>query len=805
MQWSARWIWHSDTGNPDNFYLYARREVSLEKAPADAVLFVTAGSLYKLYVNGHYVGRGPNPTDPSRYYYDVHRVSPHLRAGTNVIAVLAYTYGPHAHGVLGQNWGRGGLLVELRAPGREGTPQVVSDESWKVMQAPEWDQQSAVNCTLLGDYKETYDSRKEIGDWTGAGFDDSAWKKAEVVGPVGVEPWTTLVEREIPFLGGERVRPLNVAWESASVTYAWRDDWEVYHEQRLGPVSPHRSARDIEKPMVVKRTHPDFTPSVTLDFGRDVTGYPEIAVAGSTGGVIDVLYAEDQYFVRVDRFVLKGGPQLLQPFNRRTFRYMKLQFVETPGPVEIGDVSMEMQTYPVSNNSAAFVCSDEKLNRIWEVGRYTMRMSMLDHFVDCPWRERTLYGGDLYAENLIAHYAFGDPRMNRKCLRQIFHIQYPEGALPPYGPYRGCDGFYPSWTAFFALGFVDHFHLTGDCDFLIELWPDFVRLLDWTLAQLERTEYYLMGGPETGGRFDVWMQGPRVHFDPWQNLPFHRLLGAAADLAAIKGEPELAKKWRAAGEKMGESIRRYMFDEATKKVIAFGGPRGRRVHNAQFDTALLLWCGIAQEGEGAAIARALFAPGGGRVDAPFHALFVTEGLFRYGEDAAAVEFVRKFWSEMIELGHGTFFDNFSLDWARGAQVDRQTSLCHGWAAGPVYSLPAHVLGVRPSRPGFATCVIEPCPGDLAWASGKVPTPLGPVEVSWQRTDERFRIDVQVPQGCRATVSLPAYRGRERCVTVNGSGAKVTVDGMRQTVTVGEGRHLVEQVEPQLPAPPVTLA
>ncbi len=43
-----------------------------------------------------------------------------------------------------------------------------------------------------------------------------------------------------------------------------------------------------------------------------------------------------------------------------------------------------------------FECSDRLLNCMWNVGRYTMQMSMLDHFVDCPWRERTICAGGVY-------------------------------------------------------------------------------------------------------------------------------------------------------------------------------------------------------------------------------------------------------------------------------------------------------------------------------------------------------------------------------------------------------------------------
>ena len=215
MDWNAAWIWHPPTANPDNFYMYARKELSLPRVPKGASVLVTASSMYKLYVNGNYIGRGPNPTDPSRYYFDVHSVTEHLRRGRNVVAALCYCYGPKTRGILGQNWGRGGLLLELRAPGEDGKRLLVTDGSWRVLRAAAWKQDMPVNCTLYGDFKEEYDSRLEAEGWLDAGFDDSAWLTPEVLGKPPVKPWTKLVRREIPFLGGERVHPVRAYWESA--------------------------------------------------------------------------------------------------------------------------------------------------------------------------------------------------------------------------------------------------------------------------------------------------------------------------------------------------------------------------------------------------------------------------------------------------------------------------------------------------------------------------------------------------------------------------------------------------------------
>jgi hypothetical protein len=780
MDWTADWIWHPPTDRPDNFYVYARREFQLAGAPDNARLMITAGSLYKLWVNGEYVGRGPNPSDPSRYYYDTHDVTDGLMPGTNCIAVVAYCYGPEPHGVLGQNWGRGGLLAELRAPGEDGEVLLATGPDWRVLQSPAWKQDTPVNCTLYGDFKEVFDSRLEPEGWHEAGFDDGEWLEPEVLGRPPIEPYTGLVPREIPFLGGERVRPVHAFWESASVTYSWRDDWEVYDDANLAPGSPNARPDHIAR---IEKTHEDFDPSLILDFGRDVTGHAEITIADSAGGVFDVLYGEDLYLTRVDTFVLRGGRQVLQPFNRRTFRYMKLLFRETPEPVEIADVSMEMNTYPVEF-SGSFECSDPLLNRAWEVGRHTIRLSMLDHFVDCPWRERTIYGGDIYPENMIAWYAFGDGRITRKTLRQMAAIQYDAGALPPYGPYSGCDGFYPSWSAYWGLTLLDYYRLTGDRDLLDELWPNLQALLAWALRELENDTGLIA---EPGGRasrtddepdpFVRWTKAPRDRYLGWTNFPFCALFRRAAELAAEIGDDGSAEAWAGTARSMAAALPKALINEDT------GGCA------TQADTALLLWSKVTDGAAADRAAGAMFGENVQPIQTPFHGFFVLDGLFGAGHDQRALDFMREFWGEMLDRGATTFWEHFGLDWPREGVPGRGTSLCHGWSAAPTWALPAWVLGVRPLEPGFARVLISPRPCDLDWAGGDVPTPHGSIHVEWREHEGRLRMDVIVPDGCSARVSLPVGDG-DYGIIVDDRETEAEAENGRLQLDVQAGRHRI---------------
>ena len=100
-RWRASWIWDrppaivTETAtrpvlsDPTDHIALLRREVELDVVPATAPARVWVDGRYSLRVNGTEVARGPVRSDPRQSHYDVVDLAPHLRAGTNVIAILA--------------------------------------------------------------------------------------------------------------------------------------------------------------------------------------------------------------------------------------------------------------------------------------------------------------------------------------------------------------------------------------------------------------------------------------------------------------------------------------------------------------------------------------------------------------------------------------------------------------------------------------------------------------------------------------------------------------------------------------------
>ena len=57
--------------------------------------------------------------------------------------------------------------------------------------------------------------------WVLTNYDDTSWEQATFVGPVGMEPWTTLKKRDIPLLTEETKYPVRVESLNQIESFIW--------------------------------------------------------------------------------------------------------------------------------------------------------------------------------------------------------------------------------------------------------------------------------------------------------------------------------------------------------------------------------------------------------------------------------------------------------------------------------------------------------------------------------------------------------------------------------------------------------
>jgi alpha-L-rhamnosidase len=194
------------------------------------------------------------------------------------------------------------------------------------------------------------------------------------------------------------------------------------------------------------------------------------------------------------------------------------------------------------------------------------------------------------------------------------------------------------------------------------------------------------------------------------------------------------------------------------------------------------------------------------VISPFISGFEAWARFEAGDATGALDLIRTVWGHMQKgspFYSGGVWETLAPD--ATPKFGPGTSLAHPWSSGPTAGLSKYVLGVRPVSPGYKTWLIEPQPGDLTWAKGRVPTPYGPIKVKWEKTSWGLRLEIEVPNGTSGSVGLPTSSNADS-LTDNGrpvrklgkivaTSASDDISGARSGYAylagVGPGAHVIE--------------
>ena len=747
-KWQAGWIWHEPVAFMDNFHLLARRQFELDRVPRRAECWISANNLYELWINGHRVGRGTSPSYPRWQYVDGYDVTAHLRAGTNLIAVHAYNFGPDMASVLTQDPGPGGLIVQVEA---DGNLAAATDEHWRVLRDPSRQERTEPITGHRGGFKEVCDGRAEVIGWREGDFDDSAWSGARQLCGATDGTWENLIAREIPPLCTERVLPVEAYFHTVS---------EAYGAKRYDVEGPHALRADDDTCAVVHPLTGEFAPSIIVDFGTSCFGYYRVEIADSDGGVMELSYGESLNLTRVDRYTMRPGRQCYQAFERRGGRYLMLTFRDCPGSVKIQRVVCLRRSYPVGRDGR-FRCSDERLNRIWDVGCHTVQMCMQDHYEDCPWREQTLYCGDVAVSALLSYYAFGSEDLGRKCLRQFARIQQEDGAIPTLGPAPCSLGVVPEYPAFWVIALWNHHRHWKDQQLVAELAPNLMACMKWYLDRLDDR-----------GLFVRRKDALRFTFvDNLSNIPAQDMLAAeqiiiarsfrcAAEMARLTGNAEQARSFEKTADDMAGAIDRLFWSESAQCLVDSLAPGGDT--HTQITNGLALLYDIVRPERRRALGQVLLD----RTKAPpmragYMNFYMVEALAHSGMHHRARRRIEEYWGGMIDRGATTFWETFDPESPDGSLPQRLWSLCHAFCAAPVYSLPAHVAGIRAGAAGFDTVEIAPRLGDLHWVSSAVPTPRGTVCLICMKNQQTrcLEMEVTLPPATAAEV-LVELPGRD---------------------------------------------
>jgi hypothetical protein len=541
------------------------------------------------------------------------------------------------------------------------------------------------------------------------------------------------------------------SWLIAPTRVVWTSPVGATHAENLLGAKPGQALLKAPQPPCVLAPAANGAAggAVLLDFGAELSGYVEIITPMTKDKeppLVRVRFGESV----AEAMAELGGPANAQndhalrdqtvrlPWLGKTtigpsgFRFVRLDNVDPQLPVHLGEVRAVLQLRDVPQ-IGAFRCDDERLNRIWQVGAYTVHLNMQDYLWDGVKRDRLVWIGDMHPEVATINAVFG---FNDVVPRSL---DLTRDVTPPTEWMNGISSYSMWWVLIHEQWWLHH----GNRAYLAAQQPYLQALLK-KLAELI--------GPDGRERIDG------MRFLDWPSSPDK--IGVTAGLQAL-----LVMTLESGARLLTE-----LGDAPTAALCRDAAARGHKVvppvNGSKSGAALLALAGMTDAKQ---TARDVLQVGGPKDVSTFYGFYVLQALAKAGEIDTALDFISRYWGAMLDLGATTFWEDFDLAWTENAaRIDElvppgkkdvhggygaycyigfRHSLCHGWASGPTAWLSEHVLGVTPLEPGCRRVRIAPQLGRLRWAEGAYPTPLGPIQIRHERrADGTVQSEIKAPAG-----------------------------------------------------------
>ncbi|WP_349263550.1 alpha-L-rhamnosidase C-terminal domain-containing protein [Actinocrinis sp.] len=402
---------------------------------------------------------------------------------------------------------------------------------------------------------------------------------------------------------------------------------------------------------------PIVPPSVTLDFGKVVVGYPRVRFAWASAnkpGVRLAFSETTQYltdrsdFARADES--GGGPgtdQFAVPADGADwtdvkgyqsgsqvyaeglhgFRYLKITLDALPsdapaalpyGQVAIDAVSLDFTAYLGTPDSYGgwFLCSDDDLNRCWYAAAYTNEL-ITDTFraTDCDprgaatptlegelvlqdgaKRDRDPYVGDIAVSGRTLYLTHPDAAAAaRNVLADLANHQRSDGWIPPasIGGYTLPLFDYPLWWVTASWDYVLY---TGDVSYAADYYANLLAVLDsWYPSVTDGNGLLSKGLNGTGGYGDYAFL-PRSGEITYYNANYVQALNDAANVARLLGHSGDADRWTRRAATVAAAINTLLWDAAAG---AYLDSADGAVRHAQDGNAIAITAGIADSARAA--------------------------------------------------------------------------------------------------------------------------------------------------------------------------------------------------------------
>lgn len=519
--------------------------------------------------------------------------------------------------------------------------------------------------------------------------------------------------------------PTRVVWQS--------DEKSVINSDKL--IKATTGQADFFNGTYLQLTNESYQgASLILDFGKEIQGGIEIVTTNNNKnpvGTLRLCFGES-VAEAMNGEPGKGGAtndHAMRVFNLQLpwfgrisagntgFRFVRIDLLDPNTKVEIKEISAIFR-YRDIPYLGSFECNDDRLNKIWMTGAYTVHLNMQEYVWDGIKRDRLVWIGDMHPEVMTIASVFGNNDVVTKSLDLVRNTTI----LPEY--MNGIS----SYSIWWILIQRDWYYFNGNLDYLKQQREYLISLLKQLSTKIDES------GKEKldGSRFLDWPSNanPEAIHAGLQSL-LMMAFQSGKELCTILGDNETVSLCENTIQKLKKHVPGFANSKQAASLLALSG----LVPAEKANNDILKKDGVHGM-------------------STFYGYYMLKARALAGDYLGAIDNIREYWGAMLDMGATTFWEDFDIDWTKKAAginelvtdgkidihsaygnycyVGFRHSLCHGWASGPTSWLSQFVLGVNVLEPGCKKIKIEPHLGDLQWVKGTFPTPYGLLKIEHKK-------------------------------------------------------------------------
>jgi alpha-L-rhamnosidase len=515
--------------------------------------------------------------------------------------------------------------------------------------------------------------------------------------------------------------------------------------------------------------------------------YPFVPLPGSHTGMLEL-----------PRFVPRYPHSQSMPAHMPEvipFRYVEV-LAGSPA-ITVKNVVQRALYYQFDEEASRFSCSDQRLNDIYNLCRYSAKVNTFNGDYAASQRERMMYEADCYIHQM-SHYAidreFAIARYSLE--NMIFHATWPtewifHTILMAYADYQHSGNTDILRKYFDELSAKLMLPLASD-NYLVSTktgkqTPDFLKSIHFNGKELRDIVDWPHGGMglvETGGETDNF---DFREYNSVVNAFHYKALTAMSEMAAAVGKSAESVQYRQRAALVKNSFNKAFFSRERGIYLDGIGSEHASLHANMF----ALTFGLVEDASKPKVIE--YIKSRGMACGVYGANYLLEGLFNEHQGEYAMQLLTsdsdRSWLNMLRVGSTMTTE------AWDNKYKSNNGWSHAWSSSPAHIIHRKIMGIEPLEPGFGKIRIKPQPSGLTTAEVRHPTIRGAVLVSFQNQEgESFSLDVTIPANTTAEVYLPFYDKNQQ-VRQNGQPVDYRQSGNYAVVGgVGSGRSSFEVVK-----------